>query len=64
MNNNNKITYYLIEENNLLQFIVNSLRYQALVYGGVNSWERCSTSNKDFLSLYAIDFLDENEDFD
>ena len=61
---NNKITYYLVEENNLLQLIEDSLRLQALVNGGVDSWEWCSESNKDYLRCYAGAFLDEDEDFD
>ena len=62
--NNNKITYYLVEENNLLQLIEDSLRLQALINGGVSSWEWCSESNKDYLRCYAGAFLDEDEDFD
>lgn len=62
--NNNKITYYLIEENNLLQLIEDSLRYQALVYGGVDNWEWCGESEKDYLKSYVDDFLKPNEPFD
>lgn len=61
---NNKITYYLVEEHNLLQLIENSLRYQALAYGGVGNWEWCGESEKDYLRLYADDFLDKDEPFD
>ena len=56
--------FYTIERQDLLDLIENSLKYQALEFGGVDNWSWYSDSLKHWLDFNKIEGLKIDEDCD